>query len=186
MVDGDGTEEDATFSPVAGCTLGGWDFFCFWGPRPQERDRVRGWLTDCCSVNQLFQSFSRGSQGGIGAAGCAEAERSTCGNSVFLAGPRKPSPGADSGDCRGFLAWSKEHGPRGMVQGASEEVFPRAISGYGPRGVVQGAWSKGAWSNSNRTDGSTTTRTVMVQGGMVQGGMVQVLLGGELRKFGYL
>ena len=169
MVDGDGTEEDATFSPVAGCTLGGWEFFCFWGPRPQERNRVRGWLTDCCSVNQLFLNFSRGTQGGIGAAKCAGAERSTWGNSLFSAGPPKPFPGADSGDCGGFLSMVQGAWSKGRRKECSHERFLRMVQGawskghgpIGPYGPIvigllvllllgfswsKGAWSKGAWS----------------------------------------
>ena len=119
-------------SPRAGSTFGGAEIFLFFESRPQERNPPGGWLTDCCTVNQLFPNFSRGTQGGIGAAKCTETERITCGNSVFLAGPRKLSPGAVSGDCSGFLAWSKEHGPRSMVQGGSEKVLPRAISRFGP------------------------------------------------------
>ena len=135
-------------TPRAGSALGVLEIFCFWGSRPQERNRPGVWLTDCCSVNQLFQSCSRGTQGGIGAARCAEAERSTCGNSVFLAGPRKPSPGAGSGDCGGFLSMVQGAWSKGRMKKCSHERFLRMVQGawskgHGPRGVVQGAWSKG-------------------------------------------
>ena len=42
-------------SPTVGGGLGESEFFCQGGSRPQERNRVRDYLTECCSVKYRFQ-----------------------------------------------------------------------------------------------------------------------------------
>ena len=129
-------------SPRAGPTFGGAEIFLFFENRPQERNPPGGWLTDCCTVNQLFPNFSRGTPGGIGVAKSAGAERGTWGNSFFSAGPRKPSPGANSGDCGGFLSMVQGAWSKGRMKKCSHELFLRMVQGawskgHGPRGMVQ-------------------------------------------------
>ena len=156
----------------------------FLGPPAPGTKSGPGLVDRVLFCQPAFPKFLKGnSRGNRGREMCRSGAEYVREFGFFLAGPPKPSPGANSGDCGGFLSMVQGAWSKGRMKKCSHERFLR---------MVQGAWSKGHGPIGPYgpivigRHGSTTTRTPMVQGGMVQGGMVQVLLGGELRKFGYL
>ena len=171
------------FFPGGWLYFGGVGIFLFLGPPAPGAKSGPGLVDRLLFCQPAFPKFLKGNSRGNRGREMCRSGAEYVGEFAFFSGTPKTVPRSGF---RRLWRFSK-YGPRSMVQGANEEVLPRAISAYGPRGVVQGAWSnRTIWSNSNRIVGSTPTWVLLVQGGMVQGGMVQVLLGGELRKFGYL
>ena len=111
----------------------------FLGPPAPGAKSGPGLVDRVLFCQPAFPKFLKGNSRGNRGREMCRSGAEYVGEFAFFSGTPKTVPRSEF---RRLWRFSK-YGPRSMVQGANEEVLPRAISAYGPRGVVQGAWSKG-------------------------------------------
>ena len=127
------------FFPGGWLHFGGGGFFLFLGPPAPGAGSGPGLVDRVLFCQPAFPKFLKGNSRGNRGREMCRSGAEYVGEFAFFSGTPKTVPRSEF---RRLWRFSK-YGPRSMVQGANEEVLPRAISAYGPRGVVQGAWSKG-------------------------------------------